>query len=73
MSRLGVAVGAGKNVKADLEKGMQDANAKTRANAQSTFDNVAAQSQDAYHKGLDKGANLAQNTADKLDEKNTKL
>ena len=68
-----MAVGAGKNIKADLEKGMQDANAKTRANAQSTFDNAAAQSQDTYHKGLDKGANLAHNAADKLDEKNNRL
>ncbi|DBA93631.1 hypothetical protein WJX82_000986 [Trebouxia sp. C0006] len=63
--------GAGKNVKADLEKGMQDANEKTRTNSQTTFDKAAAQGQDAYHAAANKGANVAQKTADKLNEKNS--
>ncbi|KAL3132612.1 hypothetical protein ABBQ32_009140 [Trebouxia sp. C0010 RCD-2024] len=59
--------GAGKNIKSDLEHGMQDANAKARTNTGSTFDKAAAQGQNAYHSAADQGANLAQNTANKLD------
>ena len=59
--------GAGKNIKSDVEQGMQDANAKTRTKTDSTFDKAAAQGQDAYRSAADKGANLAQNTANKLD------
>lgn len=62
-----MTAGAGKNIKADLEKGMQDANAKTRANTETNFDKAAAQGQQAYHSAADKGSNLAQKTADKLD------
>lgn len=55
--------GAGKNIKSDVEHGMQDANAKARTNT----DKAAAQGQNAYQSAADKGANLAQNTANKLD------
>ncbi len=50
---------------------MQDANEKTRTNSQTTFDKTAAQGQDAYHAAANKGANVAQKTADKLNEKNS--
>ena len=46
---------------------MQDANAKAKSNSGTTFDKAAAQGQDGYHSAADKGANLAQNTANKLD------
>lgn len=46
---------------------MQDANAKTRSKTDTNFDKAAAQGQDAYRTAVDKGANLAQNTANKLD------
>ena len=36
---------AGKNIKADLEQGMQDINAKTRTNADTNFDKAAAKGQ----------------------------
>lgn len=52
---------------------MQDTNAKTKTNAQSTVDKVAAQGQDAYHTAADKGANVAQKTANKLDQKTSQL
>ena len=59
--------GAGKNIKSDLEQGMQDANAKARTNKDSIFDKTAAQGQEAHRSAADKGANLAQNTANKHD------
>ena len=59
--------GAGKNIKADLETGMQDANAKTRAKTETNFDKAAAQGQQAYDSAAAKGSNIAQKTADKLD------
>ena len=71
--QMSLPAGGAKNIKADLEKGMQDANAKTRTNTQSTFDKAAAEGQNAYHNAADKGANLAQNTADKLNEKGNRL